>query len=273
MINKETRANIKGYLEGFIQGMINEHKENGFDPKKLRPLRDSSKDGELKPFHESLLPDGLLKIAEFERSFSTKLGTTFEECAKIIAKANHSNAERSYRIKGVVSKKAIKYIEEITSEVGDGTVKSDFPKFIKEVVKLSKKDAGVGETRTCIADVYIQKKNGQEYFFEIKSPKPNKGQCLEVTSRLLQIQSIKHSTASKTKTYFAMAYNPYGFNKEEYKHSFAKQYLDLNNQVVIGKEFWDIVGGDGTYEEVLSIYKEVGKEKGPDMLDQLALGY
>jgi hypothetical protein len=28
-----------------------------------------------------------------------------------------------------------------------------------------------------------------------------------------------------------------------------------------------------TYEENLSIYQEVGKEKGPDMLDQLALGY
>jgi hypothetical protein len=33
------------------------------------------------------------------------------------------------------------------------------------------------------------------------------------------------------------------------------------------------VGGPGTYEEVLSIYQEVGKEKGPDMLDQLALDY
>jgi hypothetical protein len=34
-----------------------------------------------------------------------------------------------------------------------------------------------------------------------------------------------------------------------------------------------MVGGKGTYEELLSIYQEVGKEKGPDMLDQLVLGY
>jgi hypothetical protein len=32
-------------------------------------------------------------------------------------------------------------------------------------------------------------------------------------------------------------------------------------------------GGPGIYEEVLGIYQEVGKEKWPDMLDQLALGY
>jgi hypothetical protein len=49
--------------------------------------------------------------------------------------------------------------------------------------------------------------------------------------------------------------------------------MDFENEVLIGKEFWDIVGGPGTYEEILSIYQEVGREKGPDMLDQLAMGY
>ena len=51
------------------------------------------------------------------------------------------------------------------------------------------------------------------------------------------------------------------------------QYMDLEDEVLIGKEFWDIVGGEGTYEEVLEIYQEVGREKGSSMIDQLALGY
>jgi len=98
MIAKKTRTEIKGYLEGFIQGMVDEAKTNNFDPKKLRPLRNSSKEGELKPFHESLLPDGILRITEFERSFSTKLGTTFEECARLIAESVHKKAERGYKV-------------------------------------------------------------------------------------------------------------------------------------------------------------------------------
>jgi hypothetical protein len=49
--------------------------------------------------------------------------------------------------------------------------------------------------------------------------------------------------------------------------------MDLSNEVLLGSEFWDIVGGEGTYDEILDIYQEVGREKGPDMLDQLALGY
>ena len=70
-----------------------------------------------------------------------------------------------------------------------------------------------------------------------------------------------------------MAYNPYGTSRAGYKHSFTMRYMDMKNQVLIGKEFWDLVGGQGTYQAVLEIYREVGREKGPDMIDQLALGY
>lgn len=271
MIKQEVRSIIKGYLEGFIQGMIDEATENGFDPKQLRPLRTSSKKGDLKPFHESLLPDGLLKVSEFERSFSTKLGTTFEECARLVAESVHKNAKRGYRVQGVVMPAAIKRIEEITSEINHGGMKSKYPDFVKEIVELSK--AGSGIERLSIADLYIETESGEEWFFEIKSPKPNKGQCLEATSRLLQIQAITHDKYPKAKTFYATAYNPYGVKKGDYKHSFAVNYMDMDDQVLLGKEFWDKIGGNDTYEEILGIYQEVGKQKGPDMLDQLALGY
>jgi len=271
LIDKQIKNQIKGYLEGFIQGMIDEAKDSGFNPKKLRPIRTSSKDGDLKPFHESLLPDGLLKITEFERSFSTKLGTTFEECARLIAVSIHKRAERGFKVKGKVTELAIKRIEEMINGVNRGGIKIEYPNYVKEIIKLSR--SGVGTERVNIADLYIETKSGEEWFFEIKSPKPNKGQCLEATGRLLQIQAITHEKYPKAKAFYATAYNPYGMKKEEYKHSFTLNYMDIENQVLIGKEFWDLVGGNGAYEEVLAIYQEVGKEKGPDMLDQLALGY
>ena len=49
--------------------------------------------------------------------------------------------------------------------------------------------------------------------------------------------------------------------------------MDLKNEGLLGKEFWDLIGGEGTYGAVFDIYQEVGSEKRPDMLDQLALGY
>jgi len=271
MISKDTKNQIKGYLEGFVQGMIDEARHSKFDPKKLRPLRTVSKEGELKPFHESLIPDGILSISAFERSFSTKLGTTFEECALLIAKGLHRRAERGHRVSGPVTPKAIKRIEAIANEIGSGGMRSRYPTYVKEIIKLSK--IGSGVERISIADLYVQTKSGDELYFEIKSPKPNKGQCLEATMRLLQIQAITHDKYPKVKAFYATAYNPYGIKKNQYNHSFTINYMDIKNQVLVGKEFWDMVGGPGTYEEVLAIYQEVGKEKGPDMLDQLALGY
>ena len=47
----------------------------------------------------------------------------------------------------------------------------------------------------------------------------------------------------------------------------------MENQVLLGKEFWDFLGGKGTNDEIIGIYREIGKEKGQDLLDQLALDY
>ncbi len=122
-------------------------------------------------------------------------------------------------------------------------------------------------------DLYIKTPDGAETFFEIKSPKPNKGQCLEVVSRLLHVHAIKRAGPPKVRTYLAMAYNPFGDERISYSHSFTLKYLDFEHMVLVGREFWEYIGGQGTYEEVLAIYREVGKEKGPDLVDQLALGY
>jgi len=270
MIKSSTRGRIKGFLEGFIQGMINEHKNSSLNPKELRPAKKFSNEGDIKPFHEALLPDGILRITEFERSFSTKLGTTFEEVAKLVGKDNYAIAERGHVVSGTVSLKAIKKIESIVNEIGSGGMQKNYLELVKQVVKIS---GNKGEMRRKTADLYLKDKKGNEIFFEIKSPKPNKGQCLEAMDRLLQIHAIMRCGLPKVRTYYAMAYNPYGDDKRDYAHSFSKQYMDLRNQVLIGKEFWDLIGGKGTYKKVLEIYREVGKEKGPDMIDQLALSY
>ena len=87
MIGAEVRATIKGYLEGFIQGLVEERKavRPASRPRDLRPPRTTAPAGDCRPFHEAILPEGVLRINEFERSFSTKLGTTFDEVARIVA--------------------------------------------------------------------------------------------------------------------------------------------------------------------------------------------
>jgi hypothetical protein len=47
----------------------------------------------------------------------------------------------------------------------------------------------------------------------------------------------------------------------------------MKNQVLLGPEFWSYIGGDGTYEELLEVYREVGREMSKTIVDALAFGY
>lgn len=270
MIRKSTKIEIKGFLEGFLQGMVAAFAATGIDPRQLRPPRAASTKGELKPFHEAILPEGILRVAEFERSFSTKTGTTFEEVARLIARDNHAVAERGYTVNGLVSKKTIATIESIVDAAGRKRgISETFLASMKRVLSAGGK---ANTPRSFVADIYLKTYSGVEFFFEIKSPKPNKGQCLEATSRLLQMHALRNKGRPRVNAFYAMAYNPFG-RRADYNHSFALNYLDMKNQVLLGDDFWTIIGGPGTYRQVLSLYREVGLEKGPAMLDQLALGY
>jgi Type II restriction endonuclease, TdeIII len=92
--------------------------------------------------------------------------------------------------------------------------------------------------------------------FEIKSPKPNKGQCEEMKTKIMSAVAIRGKTS--TRAYWGIPYDPYGAGT--YKHSFAMPYFDFSatGDVLIGKAFWDELGGAGAYEELLGIYLAVG---------------
>ena len=61
--------------------------------------------------------------------------------------------------------------------------------------------------------------------------------------------------------YFALPYNPYG-TKEAYAWSFPKRWFDMKSDkvVLIGDEFWEKIGGPGTYAAFKEAVNEMGKE-------------
>jgi hypothetical protein len=206
---------------------------------------------------------------------STKLGNSFEECARLIALEHHQDVRRGYDIKAEVSLTAFaeaelqkqKYESAATNKPG----KPSLEQMITAVLNARCSDDL--ELKIVRTDLYILAKDGTELFFEIKGPKPNKGQCLEVTQRLLRFQLLSGKNRPQVKAYYAMPYNPYGAKKADYKWSCTLNYTPFNDAVVIGNDFWKIIGGETAYEELLEIYLEVGREKGKYMLDALAFGF
>lgn len=107
-ISYTTRSAIKGYLEGFIQGLVDEYK--GREILEISNAKEylsrTSPKGQLKPFQAALIPPELIRINQFERGLSTRLGNSLEECAKLIALEHHQSVHRSYDIIAEVSNSA-----------------------------------------------------------------------------------------------------------------------------------------------------------------------
>jgi Type II restriction endonuclease, TdeIII len=250
MISEQNRTAIKGYLEDFLQGLVDEHKVGG--SRSSQSHDQIARNGYLKPFHEAMLPEEIRRINAFERSFSTRLGSTFEYCGFYIASQTHDIARRGYSVPGFeIPAIAAQRIEEMRAANEARGMQRHFSEMVREICTISGQDV---VERPAIADLNFKSADGVNWFFAIKSPKPNKGQCLEVTSRLLTIQAIEAQLGEPCNTYFAMAYNPYG-DRQNYSWPHAKRHLDLNDQVLLQEEFWDVVGKESnTYKELLAIY-------------------
>ena len=137
-----------------------------------------------------------------------------------------------------------------------------YPEFVDAIASSFHADT---VARSIRADLYIRDLDDNEMLFEMKSPKPNKSQCLDVTEKLLRIHALKQSGPPKVKTYYAMSYNPYG-SRDQYKHSLSTSLLDMEHQVLLGPEFWELIGGPGTYEQVVDLFRKVGREFQSDIL-------
>jgi hypothetical protein len=138
---------------------------------------------------------------------------------------------------------------------------------------LRARDDGEVSSKTVRADLYIRTYEDTEYFFEMKSPVPNKDICLVVTERILYFHLLRGLPRPKVQAYYAMAYNPYGAERADYNWSVGKVYLPFEQGTLIGQEFWNIVGGPATYEELLDIYAEVGHDKSKYIIESLTLGF
>lgn len=275
-ISRKTRQLIKGYLEGFIQGIVDEYKSRQIKSPKsaIEYLSRKSPKAELKPFHAAIIPPAIIRINQFERGFSTRLGTSLEECARLIALEHHQDAQRGYDIQAPVSRAACLEIEH-QKRYYENIVKGQSLPSLEQMIAavLNGKITDDLEIRKVRSDLYILANDGREYFFEMKAPKPNKGQCLEVTDRILKVHLLRGTNRPKVQAYYAMAYNPYGPTRADYKWSYAVNYMPFEEAVIVGNEFWNLIGGANAYQELLNIYLEVGREKSKYMIDALALEF
>jgi len=215
------------------------------------------------PFGARLVPEEIWKGSKFERSFVTVQGQIgFERIAIILAKQFHIDAQQNYSTEGEYSQGEDNEIHRIIDNL-DHPQKGQKrnPDWKSEIEKINNAKNDEIISRQVVSDIWI-KMEDKELFIELKAPKPNKDQCKVSKEKLFKIHCIKTRENEPHEVYFALPYNPFGLVKESYNWRFAFNYFDMlnSNVVLIGKEFWDYIGNEGVFEELLDLFEEVGEE-------------
>src|SRR3954468_24248387 len=251
----QVEADVKDVLRGFMEGWI---------AKQLQEIRRIKEDGIsptgiIAPFHDALVP-GIRGLGE--RAFSTSLGNVHERVAQVIAKSTHADARRAYDLTGELPVLAREFITQRVAALERAVAGPDH-EFERSQLLGS---FGATVTATTRIDLYVTTQAGEHHYFEMKSAKPNKGQCIEMKTRLLTALGIRRRP--DVFVAWGVPYDPYGA-PEAYAHAYPKRFFDFPREVRMGAEFWNFVGDHpATYEALLTLYREVGAEH-EDALDAL----
>ncbi len=248
-LSKNLQSEVYEFLKAKILKKIDDYSLNN---------EDSSK-----PFQYALFTKKGYLAKGFIHGCETALGNWHESVAKIIAKENFKIAKKLQgkdKLKGQITRKAQRTFENILSDL-DSVVREPNHKSESEEIFTTSQDDGQTEDRIQTVDLFLERKNGEEIYFEIKGPKPNKNEMRAAKRDLLEILAIRAKEGKKVRIYLGMYYNPY-FPKD-YERWTCLKFFDKGNDFLIGKDFWDFLGGEGAYEELIEIYEQIGEEIRP----------
>jgi len=245
-VDLATRESIQELIETFVESWLADSVPT--DELEQIEAEGVSPHGLIAPFHDSLVP-GIRLLSE--RSFSTRLGNLHETVARTIASAVHVAAQSAYDLSGSIPLLTREWITQRVHQLATRQTTPD-GNYEREAIRSHFGQEAPAATRI---DLYVLTHTGEEHYFEIKSPKPNKGQCIEMKQRLLTAFAIRRGEDAWA--WWGLPYNPYGLGS--YRHAFALPFFDFVSDVKLGSAFWDFVGGPGTYGDLLSIYQAAGE--------------
>lgn len=254
MLSTDTRDSIASYLRVECTRYIQEN------------LAGSDRSGAM-PFHARLMPVPFPIWSQLsERSFSTRSGSWFQQIAVRVGRQFNQSAVLAHRVSGPLSPAAEAHITAIINDMDHGNPRR-IPSRTTDIAEVLTVQGSGGE-HSLISDLYILRHDGTEMYFEMKTPQPNKDTSIAMKRGMLLITAIRKGHAAEA--YGSAAYNPYG-DGQSYLWNYARQFMEIHEDLLLGRDFWTKIGEDTTYDELLAISEEVGQELIPLIRDRLPL--
>ena len=215
-----------------------------------------------KPLYAALVPDEIFKGAHFERRFVTPFGGAWEKLAVVVAQGKHGECGQGIAVDGLIAKGRLQRIQSVLNQLehrSSETSRRMTPNWDKELAYVLE---GRGELIPCtvVCDLLIKNRISQKsYAFELKAPLPNSDQTKVSKEKMFKLFAMQPQRVDCA--YYALPYNPY-IHKKDYAWSFPMRWFDMKTDacVLIGDEFWDFIGGRGTYQIFIDEINALGTE-------------
>lgn len=212
------------------------------------------------PFHTRLLGKDRLALYSFIHSLNTNFGTSiFEPVALALAATKFKSAHAQATSGTQISSEAHKIIQNIMDSL---SIAETSPNKIDEIAAIRAvcQSGDMKTVKPTKVDVKIIGNDDTIYLFDIKTAKPNAGGFKEFKRTLLEwvATTLAANPTAKIETLIAIPYNPY--DPQPYNRWTMRGMLDLPNELKVAEEFWDFLGGEGAYQDLLNCFERVGIE-------------
>ena len=207
------------------------------------------------PFHSLFFRDDAIVAFKRQRSIVTSLGRTlYPKLARLIAEERYKDVHLDYTLKGIMDGAVADAIDRVVTEL---RVAQRKPNHNQEVAEILRAKGGEHRELVVTADLYIGDFSEGPFFSELKSPLPNLDVAAESKKKILTFIALHQG--KDPQAYLAFAYNPF-ITREAYGHGFTARIMDMEAEVLMGEEFWNKIGGKGTYSQLLKLIAEVKKK-------------
>jgi type II restriction enzyme len=217
------------------------------------------------PFHFRLLGKDRLALYSFMQSVLTTFGTSiFEPVAAALAKTQFAKVETQYVVGNSIYSDCQQTVQSIINRL---TINPK-PDKTMELGELQKSLSGtINKLKPAKVDLFVETHSGEQFFFDLKTAKPNKGDFQKYKQTLLEWAGIAYTANKITKihTLIAIPYNPY--EPQPYQFWTLAGMLDIPQELMVAEGFWDFLGGKGAYNELLDCFEQAGMELRPEIDD------
>jgi hypothetical protein len=206
------------------------------------------------PFHSLFFRGEAIIAFKQQRSIVTSLGQSlYPRLARIIAEERYEKVYLEREFRAMVPGGVADTIDRIVTELRNN---QRYPNHAREVQEILLAQEGEPREIVVTADLFIEDFTDGPLFAEIKTPLPNLDIAAESKKKILTFIALH--AHQNPQAYLAFPYNPF-LTREAYHHPFTARIMDMEAEVLIGNEFWDKIGGKGTYDQLLGIIAKVKK--------------